>query len=68
MTDLETSPVTRRSNTKYKGRRVIVTLRSDDKISFRLERTSQEVLIDIFRTVQFAESMRLRDTLNGVKK
>lgn len=38
MTDLETSPVTRRTTAMYKGKRIIVTLRKDDQIELRLER------------------------------
>ena len=38
MTDLEQSPVTRRTTTTYKGRRIIISLRKDDTISLRLER------------------------------
>lgn len=37
MTDLERSPVTRRTTATFKGRRVIVTLRSDDQIELRLQ-------------------------------
>lgn len=41
MTNLETSPVTRRSGCTYMGKRVIVTLRKDDCIELRLERARQ---------------------------
>ena len=45
-----------------------MTLRKDDKIGFRLERKSEEITVDIFRLVQYAEQARLSDVMNGVKR
>ena len=47
MTDLSTSPVTRRTTITFKGRRILVTLRADDQIEFRLERLSESVKVPI---------------------
>lgn len=50
MTDLDKSPVTRRATATYKGRRIIVTLRSDDVVELRLERSrdpADKVKVDV---------------------
>lgn len=55
MTDLEKSPVTRRSTVKHKGRRIIVELRGDDTISFRGERLRFAVHANIVDLMRYAE-------------
>lgn len=53
MTDLEQSPVTRRTTTTYKGRRIVISLRKDDTISLRLERQrGAEAIIPIRRLLE----------------
>lgn len=55
MTELETSPVTRRLKFKWRGKQVIVTLRADEEIEFRLQRERLKVhvpLSDVFRYAQ----------------
>jgi hypothetical protein len=53
MTDLEASPVVRRTTCTYKGRRIIVSLRKDDTISLRLERLrGNEAVIPIRRLLE----------------
>ena len=54
MTDLD-KPVTRRSRALEKNRRIVVTLRPDDQIEFRLEGTQQHwkaQITTLFRTAQ----------------
>lgn len=45
MTDLETSPVVRRTKTTFKNKRIVVKLRMDDQIELRLERARKPELI-----------------------
>lgn len=45
MTDLEKSPVTRRTTATFKGRRIVVTLRKDDMIELRLERSRKPEVV-----------------------
>ncbi len=55
MTDLEASPVTRRTSTKYKGRRLVVELRSDDTIALRGERLRFKLVVPLVDVMRYAE-------------
>lgn len=52
MTNLENSPVVRRTTTKFKGRRIIVSLRADDVIELRLEHLRDSIKIPILELMQ----------------
>lgn len=68
MTDLENSPVTRRTTTTYKGRRIVVTLHKDDRIELRLERLSTGVKIPIHDLWLYAERREAYDLIKGKRK
>jgi hypothetical protein len=56
MTDLEGSPVSRRTTVAYKGRRIIVTLRADDQIELRLSGLRKaEIVIPIAYMLEHPE-------------
>jgi len=45
MTNLETSPVVRRTTATFKNKRIVIKLRKDDQIELRLERARKPELV-----------------------